>query len=271
MSGFIQITVFSQQSYIYVLNVNKQTRMMPGGSRVLVLSIVFVLFGGKYECRSQEVDNQLWINYALSAPINAHLTLGGDVGVRGLVSNEDWNQLLFRPTLTYRFNQTWGVSVAVANFSTLNKDETNTYEFRTIQDLNLYWPNFSFISFLSRVRIEQRWFYYEDLPNDFKVRVRYQLGARSPDFLLFGGKKPFYVQGSWEGFRTLANESAVEVFIDRSRIDLSFGHRVSASFRYEIHYISQRSRQFTDSGLEVTQNIFRLRLFHRLQRKDESG
>jgi len=234
------------------------------GSILIILTILV----SPSAIKAQEVDHQLWLNYVLSVPVNANLSWGGDAGFRSSIGNRDWNQVLIRPKVTYRFNPTWGVAGAVASFNTLNKSDQNVSEFRIHQDLNVFWPELSFLSVHFRLRIEERWFFYEDMSNDFKVRARYFIRGRSPDFLFFGGERPVYFQGSWEGFRTLANESAVEVFIDRSRVSLVFGHRISGSFRYELHYISQRSRQFTDSGLEVSQNIYRLRLFQRLKSKD---
>ena len=115
------------------------------------------------------------------------------------------------------------------------------------------------------MRIEQRFFFYEEqLPNEFKVRVRYLAGAETADILLFGSKRPIYFQGIIEGFNTVGAESAVEVFINQLRIHGAFGHRISSKFRYELHYIAQKSRAFSDEGLQISQNIYRIRLFHRL-------
>ncbi len=230
-----------------------------------ILAIAFLFFS--LSGRAQDVDNQLWINYALTVPVSTNFSYGGDIGVRGLVSNQDWNQLLIRPTATYRFNQTVGVAGAVALFSTFNRDVKNLYEFRIHQDLNIRGPDLSVLSLFYRLRIEERFFFYENLPNDFNVRVRYLIGIESQDFTFLGSKRPIYFQAIWEGFKTLGDESAYQIFINSVRIHFAFGHRISNKFRYELHYITQRSRQFSDSGLETTQNIYRIRLFHRIDKK----
>lgn len=227
-----------------------------------ILAIAFFFFS--QSGRSQDVDNQLWINYTLTVPASTNFSYGGDVGVRGLVSNQDWNQILIRPTATYRFNQTIRVAGAVALFSTFNRDVKNLYEFRIHQDLNIRWPDLSVLSIFYRLRIEERFFFYENLPNDFNVRVRYLIGIESQDFTFLGSKRPIYFQAIWEGFKTLGDESAYQIFINSVRIHFAFGHRISNKFRYELHYINQRSRQFSDSGLQTTQNIFRIRLFQRI-------
>ena len=228
------------------------------------LLMTFLLFCN-LSGRSQEVDNQLWINYALTVPINKSLSYGGDIGFRGFISNYEWNRVLVRPAITYRFNQVFAVAGAVAWFRTANRDSLNVNEFRIHQDFNIKWPDFGFMEFFYRVRIEERFFFYkEDLDNSFNVRLRALIGIETQDFTWFGKKRPIYFQGIYEGFKTLGSESAYEVFVNQVRIHFAFGHRISKGFRYELHYIAQKSRLFADDGLSVSQNIYRIRFYHRL-------
>jgi hypothetical protein len=177
-----------------------------------------------------------------------------------LISNQDWNQILIRPTVSYTINPTFSVSGAAAIFSTFYRDEVNSHEFRLQQDLNIRWGDLEFVDLLGRLRIEQRWFFYDLAADEFDLRLRYLIGAESMDFKLFGGKRPFYIQVMFEGFHTL-DDNALEVFINRTRIHAAFGNRISPNFRYELHFISQASRQFLENGIRNTQNIFRLRFY----------
>jgi len=219
--------------------------------------------------RTQEVDNQFWINYALTVPVTKNFSYGGDAGLRGFISNQAWNQILIRPTATYRFNSTFAVAGAVALFSTIYKENSNIYEFRIHQDFDVNWPDLTVLSLFHRVRIEERFFFYDELPNNFNVRARYLIGAESMDFTFLGSKRPIYFQAIWEAFTTLGKESAAEIFINQARLHFVFGHRLFPRFRYELHYIRQNSRQFSDQGLSVSQNIYRVRLFHRLPGKTD--
>ena len=217
-------------------------------------------------------ENQLWFNYALSIRPNTSWSYGGDVGVRGLVSNEDWNQVLIRPTVSYRFSQIFGVSGAVAVFHSINDgpDNDNT-EFRIHQDFNINWPDINILRLFYRLRVEQRWFTYqlEAIPNEFNVRVRYLIGAESADIFLFGSKRPIYFQAILEGFKNLSDDEALEVFVNRTRTHFAFGHRISDKFLYEFHYINQESRRLSGDGFKTTENIFRLRTFHRIRYKEK--
>ena len=86
--------------------------------------------------KEEEVDSQLWLNYALTVQASQKLSYGGDVGFRGFISNKDWNQILIRPTVTYRFNYTFSAAGAIAWFGTFNEGVDNINEFRIHQDFN---------------------------------------------------------------------------------------------------------------------------------------
>ncbi len=233
--------------------------------RFAIPVLVSIIFFCGFSAKTQDVDHQFWLNYALTVPINKNLSYGGDLGLRGFGSNTEWNQVLIRPTVTYRFKYPFGVAVAVAWFRTVNRDDFNVNEFRIHQDFNLKWPDLGFLELFYRVRVEERLFYYEEIiPNSFNVRIRGLVGIESQDFTWFGKKRPIYFQAIYEGFKTVGDESAYEVFVNQVRIHLAFGHRISKGFRYELHYIAQRSRLYSDTGLQTTQNIYRIRLYHRL-------
>ena len=237
----------------------------------LLLSLTFLiicLILNINKLQAQDIDHQFWMNYSLNIPINKQLSWGGDMGIRGLGSNRDWNQILIRPAISYRPKNIYSIALAVAYFGTYNQDNYNLTEFRIHQDFNLKWPDFGFIEFFYRIRVEERFFFYEeDYPNSFKVRLRGLIGLETEDITWFGTKRPIYFQILFEGFRTLDNEEAIEVFINQTRLHFAFGHRIAGNFRYELHYIKQRSRLLSESGRITGQNLYRIRLFHRLPGK----
>jgi Protein of unknown function (DUF2490) len=192
------------------------------------------------------------------------------MGVRGFISNYDWNQIIIRPIVSYRINNVFNVSPGMAWFGTFNKKIGDVNEFRLHQDLTARWPNLGFIEFFYRVRVEERFFFFEDdqIENRFNVRLRGLIGVETDDIYLFDSKRPIYFQSIYEGFITV-EQSADEVFVNQTRFHLAFGHRLSSDFRYEVHYIRQGSRLYVDDGINIAQNIVRLRFFHRIQRKSD--
>jgi len=230
--------------------------------KTLVILILLVPLSG-----FAQVDHQLWLDYNVNVPVNTRFSYGGDIGFRGFVSNIDWNQIYLRPQVRYRFNSTFMLAGGIASFNTFNNVDENVNEFRINEDINIRWPDFGVLSLIYRLRFEHRFFYYPTLPNNSKTRVRYLAGFETQDFRLGEGKRPFYFQGMWEGFKTIGTENAYEIYINQVRVKFIFAHRLSNKIRYELHYIAQKSRQFSDEGLETTQNIIRVRLFHRISKK----
>ncbi len=223
----------------------------------------------------QETDSQLWGDYNLTVPLTKNLTYGGDIGLRGFISNKDWNQVIIRPQIRYRWNQVFSVAGAVASFVTFNVEDDNVFEYRMHQEATINWPDLGFVALFYRVRLEQRFFFYQSdsLQNESNMRGRGLVGFETQDFRIGAGKRPFYFQGMWEGFQTAGEDSSYELFINQTRIHGVFGHRLSNLWRYEVQYIWQQSREYSEAGLETTQNVIRIRVFHRLPdrqtRRDE--
>ena len=214
---------------------------------------------------AQDLDNQLWMNYALKVPVNDRLSWGGDAGVRGAFTNLDWHQALIRPAVNYQIKESVGVSGALAWFGTFINENISINELRFHQELNAKWPDLDVVHFFYRIRVEERFFFYQrDIPNEFRVRLRGLVGVRTQDLNWFGPKRPIYFESMFEGFKTIKDEEALEILINQARLYMAFGHRISKNFRYELHYIRQGSTLFTGEGPDSSQNIFRIRLLHNL-------
>ena len=223
-----------------------------------ILAALFVFAAGALKAQ----EEQLWTNLSISAPIENGFTVGGDVDWRGLISERNWNQILIRPTASYKFERLGKVAAGFALFSTINQDDYNVNEFRLHQDFNVTWPNFGWSRLFYRLRFEERWFFYEELPNSFSFRARIMAGIHTKDITTFSEKRPIYGKFSLEGFIPFERGTANEVFINNFRTDLGFGHRILPHFRYELHYIAQLSKLFVSDGTQEVQHIFRLRMFY---------
>jgi hypothetical protein len=223
----------------------------------------FLAIHGSIAQSDDQVDFQTWSDLTLTWSFSRKLSMGGDLGFRGIVSSKDWNQFYIRSGIKYRFSSIFNVDAGLASFNNLNKNAGNVYDFRLFQDANLTWPEIGYVIFRHRWRFEQRFFFYENLDNDKNVRGRYQIQIETVDFKLFSKKRSFYLFSGFEVFVPFGT-SAVELFVNQNRTSLGFGHRLTSKFHYEVHYVWQHSREFVDEGFKTTENIFRLRLFYRL-------
>jgi hypothetical protein len=247
----------------------RSVRVMPLILRLVVFCLLCLLKG--YDLRAQddnEIDRQIWSNYAVNVPVSEKFSYGGDVGYRWDISGLEWNQLLIRPTANYRFNKRFRAAGALALFQTFNRNSSNLSEFRIHQDLNVNLVDFNIVRLFSRFRAEQRFFYYQNLPNTFNIRLRWLAGAQTRDLTFLGENHPIYLKILFEGFVTLNNEKATEFFINNTRTHFAFGHRLSRAWRYELHYIRQGSRLISTEGFKISQDVFRLRVFHVLFEKE---
>lgn len=237
------------------------------GKRFVLLIILFSLF----ELQAQDEDNQLWLNYSMSAPLNEKWTVGGDAGVRGLVSNSEWNQVLIRPSVTYTLSKRSKLAGAIGLFSTFNKaDSLDVTELRLHQQFKFNGPDFRWFLTFWRVRVEERFFFYRDRPDRFSWRGRLLGGLQTLDFNFFGKRGlPSYFQFTIEGFLNLTNTNFEELFVNNFRTDFAFGQRLSNKWRYELHYIRQSSRLGSQDGFRVAQNVFRLRVFYKIPLKKQ--
>ena len=213
---------------------------------------------------SDRADFQTWTDITLTYFKSQKYSLGGDAGLRGIISAKDWNQIYIRPSINYILSPYFKVTGGIGSFNTFNKEFSNTYELRFFQDVHVSWPDIGWVDFYHRFRFEERFFFYQTLANDFSIRGRYLIRARTIDFKLIGKTKSFYLKAMWELFVPF-DKSAAELYVNNQRFYAAIGQRISDRFRYELFYIWQKSREFVDDGFESTENILRLRFFYTLK------
>ena len=212
-------------------------------------------------------DFQLWLDYVMWVPTGGDVSFGGDVGARGFLSNYDWNQLYVRPAIRYRFNESLVGAAGVSYWRTNNADVGNVNELRFHQDLEIpRWPSLGPVRLYFRLRFEERFLFYKDIPDQWYVRARFMTGLSTTDFSV--GDQKLFVMALWELFSPIINSSAQELFIDRQRYKIILGHKFATSWRYELHFLLQKSRVYSDDGFSRDTKILRIRFFHNMQLND---
>jgi hypothetical protein len=98
--------------------------------------------------------------------------------------------------------------------------------------------------------------------SNFTMRARYQLGFKTPAFdILF--KNGVYLTGSMEFFWNLQSTFS-DNFVNRIRLDLGAGTKVSDRWHVQLHYLLQDGRGVNDSLFrdifDSEEHILRLRL-----------
>jgi hypothetical protein len=231
--------------------------------RVSCFAIFFMLIKiASVHAQSDQIEFQTWFDITAFFNLGEKSAFGGDMGVRGIISSEDWNQYYIRPTFRYVFNPRLDIAGGAALFYTSNSLVTDLTEWRFFEEFHYSWPNFRYIGFNHRIRFEQRIFSYADedpinFANHFSTRLRYSLMIETIDMDILNQK--LYFMGGAEYFQRQSSDA--ESLISNSRFLVILGHRVNQRLRYEIHYIYQKSRIFQDDGLKGSEHIIRLRLY----------
>jgi hypothetical protein len=237
----------------------------------IILFILVSLFKSqisKGQIHNNRVDFQTWTDITLTYFKSQKFSFGGDAGLRGIVSSKDWNLFYIRPAIHYSFTPTFKLSGGVGSFNTFNKTLSNISEIRIFQDAHISWPDIGWVDFYHRLRLEERFFFYQSLENEVSLRGRYLIRARTMNFKFIGQKKMYYIKAMWEAFLPIG-ESATELFIHNQRWYAALGFQPSNRMRYEIFYIWQKSREFKDDGFSTSENILRIRFFYTLKLPDQ--
>lgn len=205
-------------------------------------------------------DFQAWTDITLIHHFSQKWSYNGDMGLRGIISDRNWNLIYLRPTIRWRITPSFDMRSGISLFQTWNKDYADQTELRFHQEANLNWPYLAGFIFKHMIRFEERFFFNQGIENDFSARFRYRPWMETPDFKLFGIKSPFYCIASIDLFFPLG-ESATELFVNNYRLIAGLGNRISEKLKIELHYFWQRSKAFTDEGFQTSENVLRLRFF----------
>jgi hypothetical protein len=198
---------------------------------ILLGTAVAVLAGGPSSAQAE--GSQLWLDYNPSWMISPKTTLGGDVGLRTQLDNQDGIRLVLRPGINLPV-KTFTLRAGIGNFFTFSDDIQNRWELRPYQGVFWVWPR-SKVNFDHYVRLEERFdFNTVDWSSENSLRGRYRLRLR----FLFAQSKPgrfWRAQGAGEIFVKLAGEEGLQR--DQYRITLALERSFSRSMRWRLEGI----------------------------------
>ncbi len=88
----------------------------------IFLPVLFIVIVNPNLVYSQENENniQTWFDVTQFYNVGESSALCGDMGVRGIISSNDWNQYFIRPTFRYVLNHNLDFAVGMAVFYTSN-------------------------------------------------------------------------------------------------------------------------------------------------------
>ncbi len=237
-------------------------------SLLAVLIVVFINLSFIKPASSQPSSKVVaWWDYNYTYSFNTTWGLGGDAGIRGVVTDENWTRIYIRPILIYRNTDDLNFGLSFGAMQNFNEIDPNLFEFRPAQQVNLTWPEFKNWSVHNRFRIEERYFTYatsetQSVPAPFwAFRARYQLKIKTVKFDLAFLKRLHFLMSA--EFFFPVEPSEMELYSNRSRLLVGYGQNLSDRLSYELHLFLQSSRSEPGSSFHSDQLIIRLRVYFR--------
>ena len=221
---------------------------------LLILSINIVL------AQDTDADFQSWIDYTPIIRINKKIDYTGDMGLRGVLSGNEWTKIYANPQIRFWFRPKLTLHGGVALHYTIEEQVSNQFEIRPWQGVELFWPQILNASTTHYIRLEERFsIYTQESRSDFALRLRYRFQIKSANLTIKAINQSFYLLLSLELFVNLGR-AIEEKYVDRNRLLLGVGHEFHRNWRWEVHYINQGSRRGSEEGIKTSDHILRIRV-----------
>ncbi len=231
--------------------------------------------GTKVSVAQDDVSAITWADVTYFYYTSEKFGIGGDGGLRGLVSKPDWAMVYIRPAVVHRLSPFVELKGSVGFFETFQKTPANMFELRLCQEVKAQWPTLQRMYFRHRLRVEERFLFYADAEGSQDMdrqqqnyRARYYLGAKSNYFKVAEKAKYLYVHGGVEYFIPF-NHSADERFSNAARVSAGFGQELKLGFNYELDFIWQASRNTLEGDFKTDEFILRFKLIFNHYKKVE--
>jgi hypothetical protein len=211
---------------------------------------------------SENVDNQVWIDYDSYRIPREDIQFMGDAGFRFLVGG-GWEKYIVRPSIQKSINEWLNLFGGLGFFFTAQEGLSNTLEIRPWIGARVYWywDTLSKIRFSNYFRIEDRFVINtQSSGTDNSVRFRNKIDARIPISDHYFSDKILYLMLSFEFF--LDAGEIDELYADNIRLGGGLGYKFNYNWRIEFYFYAFRSQDTATSGFTTTDQVWRLTLKH---------
>jgi hypothetical protein len=232
----------------------------------LVLFVLSLPFGTAHA----QTNEQAWFEYMLNVPFANSFNVENAFTYSTLLGQPKWRALDYNGTLEYSLGPHVDLVGSALISYTAQNDSYNTFELRPMLGTKIYFTPNSRIQTRLLLRIEQRNF--QNL--DTKEWERVMRPRARGEVVIPVNKKTYFEDDLWYALADaewlFVNTDVEERFANRFRLRVGAGYRLNYSFRFELLYMIQQSRNGIDESFSSSDNIIRIRLKHFLSRKKPS-
>lgn len=235
--------------------------------RVRIISMIAMTFA-RLVGFAQSADEQLWTEYMLNLPFANSWNIEFATTYSTVLGQPKWRSLDFQITPEYSVSDHLDLMGSIFAGTTYQNTAVTTAEIREMLGARVHFTPESRILSRCLVRFEQRnqanresgeW------EHSTRTRVRAETIIPINKKSMYAGDKLWYALVDAEFFFVM-DQNVQERFANRFRLRTGIGYRLNYSLRLELMYTLQQSRNTLESGYETTDNIFRIRVKHYLNK-----
>jgi hypothetical protein len=216
---------------------------------------------------AQGAINQLWVEYMLNCPIANVYNLETAFTYSSALEQPRWRSADIQATLTRSFSDHIDIQGSLYTSRTFQNEKTTTSEIREMLGIHFHFTPHSRVLTRLLVRFEQR--NLKDVETNewthsTRSRLRFEMLAPiNRDNL--SADKLWYALADAEVFIVM-DQDVHERYANRYRLRSGIGYRPNYSWRFEFVYTLQKSKNTLDGDFYTSDNLFRFRIRHYLNK-----
>lgn len=246
--------------------------MLVGGTHKHRLILLFPFILSAWSVYGQQSTAQLWTEYMFNIPFANSYNVELASTYSTVLEFPKWRSLDFQVTPEWSVTRHVDIMGGLLIGGTFQNETKSTFEIREMLGTRIHiTPNKRILTRLL-VRFEQRNQLdkeSEEWDNSHRARVRAETIIPLNKNSMYAGDKLLYSILDAESFMVV-DKNVKERFANRYRLRMGIGYRINYNFRFEFVYTLQESRNTIDGDYVTTENIFRFRLKHYINKATPS-
>ncbi len=241
-------------------------------ARLRIVAVIFLLTAS-VSARAQSSNDQLWVEYMLNYPFANSWNVELATTYSTLLQEPRWQTFDVQVTPEYSLSPHVDLQGALLLSRSNQYQSLSSTEFREMLGTRIHLTPFSRVLTRFLIRFEHRNMYYAETDTrqeSNRLRVRFETITPLNRKTMFEGDKLWYVIADAEVF-VVADQNVSERFANRFRIRAALGYRLNYTWRFELMYTLQESRNTIAGDFETIDNLFRIRVKHFLHKSKPSS
>ncbi|HEY3402342.1 MAG TPA: DUF2490 domain-containing protein [Ohtaekwangia sp.] len=228
--------------------------------------LVIVWLSITYRAHAQ--STQLWADYTLNLPFSNSYLFSSEFSYHTIISKESkWREVEINPIIQWSIDRHIDVLFSLKVSSTLQREDYNSDELRPALGMRYHFTPQRRVQLRGLLQVEQRNLYHQESSTwAHSLRTRFRVESLIPinkktifeNRLLYGliDAEIFWV----------LDKQLDERYANQLRFRAGMGYRSSYTWRFEVIYTDQYSRNNLEQGFQQVSNIFRVRIKHFLNK-----